>query len=75
MKKTDRQLGMDRDITRRDFIHDISLGITWADPACRRAGRGAQRQYGIRRHLLPADPHRHARLPSGRLRSGARTGA
>jgi spermidine dehydrogenase len=25
MKKTDRQLGMDRDITRRDFIHDISL--------------------------------------------------
>ncbi len=25
MKKTDWQLGMDRDITRRDFIHDISL--------------------------------------------------
>jgi spermidine dehydrogenase len=25
MKKTDCQLGMDRDITRRDFIHDISL--------------------------------------------------
>jgi len=25
MKKTDRALGMDRDITRRDFIHDISL--------------------------------------------------
>ena len=25
MKKTDRLLGMDRDITRRDFIHDFSL--------------------------------------------------
>jgi len=25
MKKSDRQLGMDRDITRRDFIHDLSL--------------------------------------------------
>ena len=25
MKKTDRQLGMDRDITRRDFIHGASL--------------------------------------------------
>ena len=25
MKKTDRQLGMGRDITRRDFIHDLSL--------------------------------------------------
>jgi spermidine dehydrogenase len=25
MKKTDRELGMDRDITRRDFIHDLSL--------------------------------------------------
>ncbi len=25
MKKTDRQLGMDCDITRRDFIHDLSL--------------------------------------------------
>jgi len=25
MKKTDRGLGMDRDITRRDFIHDLSL--------------------------------------------------
>ncbi len=25
MKKTDRQLGMFRDITRRDFIHDVSL--------------------------------------------------
>ncbi len=25
MKKTDRQLGMARDITRRDFIHDLSL--------------------------------------------------
>ena len=31
MKKTDRQLGMERDITRRDFIHDLSfasLGLT-----------------------------------------------
>lgn len=31
MKKSDRQLGMDRDITRRDFIHDTllaSLGLT-----------------------------------------------
>ena len=31
MKKSDRQLGMDRDITRRDFIHDVSfasLGLT-----------------------------------------------
>ena len=25
MKKTDRQLGMGRDITRRDFIHDAGL--------------------------------------------------
>jgi len=25
MKKSDRQLGMNRDITRRDFIHDLSL--------------------------------------------------
>jgi len=25
MKKTDRELGMDRDITRRDFIHDFSF--------------------------------------------------
>ena len=25
MKKNDRQLGMDRDITRRDFIHNVSL--------------------------------------------------
>ena len=25
MKKSDRLLGMDRDITRRDFIHDLSL--------------------------------------------------
>jgi hypothetical protein len=25
MKKSDRQLGMDRDITRRDFIHNLSL--------------------------------------------------
>lgn len=25
MAKTDRQLGMNRDITRRDFIHDLSL--------------------------------------------------
>jgi len=25
MKKTDRQLGMDRDISRREFIHDVSL--------------------------------------------------
>lgn len=31
MRKSDRQLGMDRDITRRDFIHDLSfasLGLT-----------------------------------------------
>ena len=26
MKKSDSQLGMDRDITRRDFVHDLSLG-------------------------------------------------
>jgi len=25
MKKTDRQLGMDQEISRRDFIHDVSL--------------------------------------------------
>ena len=25
MKKSDRRLGMHRDITRRDFIHDLSL--------------------------------------------------
>ncbi len=25
MNKSDRDLGMDRDITRRDFIHDTSL--------------------------------------------------
>ena len=25
MQKSDRQLGMNRDITRRDFIHDLSL--------------------------------------------------
>ena len=40
MKKTDKQLGMDRDITRRDFIHDlgvatVGLGLAsrgWAGP-------------------------------------------
>ncbi len=26
MKKSDRQLGLNRDISRRDFIHDVSLG-------------------------------------------------
>ena len=34
MKKTDRQLGMNRDITRRDFIHGISLAsLAHAIPA------------------------------------------
>ena len=27
MKKTDRGLGMDRDISRRDFIHDAGLAV------------------------------------------------
>ncbi len=34
MNKSDRDLGMDRDITRRDFIHDTSLaalGLTFED--------------------------------------------
>ncbi len=39
--KTDRQLGMGRDITRRDFIHDLSLASLGLSPASRRAGTGA----------------------------------
>ncbi|HAT28606.1 MAG TPA: hypothetical protein DCS89_16435, partial [Gammaproteobacteria bacterium] len=27
MKKTDRQLGMDRDISRRDFLNGISVTV------------------------------------------------
>jgi len=36
MKESDRKLGMDRDITRRDFIHDVSLaslGLALPAPA------------------------------------------
>jgi spermidine dehydrogenase len=46
MKKTDRQLGMGRDITRRDFIHDLSLAsLGFALPgsiAAHAAATGAQ---------------------------------
>ena len=75
MKKTDRQLGMGRDITRRDFIHDISLvslGLTLPAGALAEALSGNSASVDT---YLPADPHRHARLSPRRLRGGACAGA
>ena len=45
MKKTDRSLGMGRDISRRDFIHDISL-----------AGLGLTLPAGIAAHAAGSNP-------------------
>jgi spermidine dehydrogenase len=48
MKKTDRELGMGRDITRRDFIHDtaiISLGMGLLSGAVAAGNAGAKKPY------------------------------
>ena len=45
MKKTDRQLGMGRDITRRDFIHDLSfasLGLSFSGGVLASADTGGK---------------------------------
>jgi len=46
MKPTDRALGMHRDITRRDFIHDLSLAsLGLSLPGLVRAGSGPDAPY------------------------------
>ena len=58
MKKTDRLLGMDRDITRRDFIHDFSLAsLGFALPA------------GLAAHAATGSP-----VPAGATYPPVRTG-
>ncbi len=50
VKKSDKQLGMDRDITRRDFIHDLSfasLGLTLSAGAMAESLTGSPEKAGV----------------------------
>jgi spermidine dehydrogenase len=58
MKKTDRMLGMDRDISRRDFIHDFSL-----------ASLGLTLPAGLAAHAATGSP-----VPAGASYPPVRTG-
>ena len=72
MTKGDRDLGMDRPISRRDFLNGVSVAVGASLIAAvgrvRRPGAGAFARR--RRRQLPAGADGTARQPSGIVRSG-----
>ena len=77
MSKSDRQLGMRRDITRRDFIHGTGLAaLSLGLPAGVAGGQPLPVHKPIRlERYYPPYPHRPARLAPRLVRGSARTGA
>ena len=75
-KKRDRALGMDRTITRRDFLNGcaVTVGASLAasSPAWLEAMASTRGRSRKRSRLLPSGQDRHARQPRRILGSGAR---
>ena len=73
MNRSDRELGMDRAITRRDFLNGVSVTIGGAltPPALLEAAGELQQAVPAPDRRLPAGADRHARQPPGLVRGGS----
>ena len=66
MKSSDRDLGMDRSITRRDFISGVGLAITSSAVAGPLKASASQRVEGATAATVPGRGQQGAAYPPGR---------
>ena len=56
MRRKDRELGLDRNITRRDFVHDAGALALALGAGASRSGASQSRSAGERRYLAGRKP-------------------